>query len=104
MEVWWWKIKRNLPLYTYPAVAGYLQRGNVGTEKRRKPHPLHILRSCKAHTPLCLATFRGEYNDGKVRGTLAEVRRSFRRSSEELGRRSVIGNLKIILYIEVRKM
>jgi hypothetical protein len=33
MEVWWWKIKRNLPLYTYPAVAGYLQRGNVATKK-----------------------------------------------------------------------
>ena len=73
-------------------------------EKRRKPPPLHILRSCKANTQLCLATFKGEYNDGKVRGTLSEVRMSFRRRSEELGRRSATGNLKIILYIEVRKV
>jgi len=36
MEVWWWKIKRNHLLYTYPAVAGYLQRGNVVVEKRLK--------------------------------------------------------------------
>ena len=33
-----------------------------------------------------------------------EVRRSFRRRSEKLGRRSATGDLKIILYIEVRKV
>ena len=62
-------MRGNVASYLFGKPPRTPEGGQAG--KGDKPPPLHILRSCGAHTQLSLATFKGEYNDVKVRGTLA---------------------------------